>query len=296
MRAMHRLSSTLIWVGLAVLSTVCGVFRAGAQQHESAAQLVREVAYNELHDHERHGYWRYWVEKHTPHDTRLEQQVETSEGTLARLLLANGRPLDERSQQEEQSRLVRLMNSPKEQASEREAYLEDEKRIASVLDLMPDAFLYEYGIDENGCRRLRFRPNPGYAPRTMEAHVVHAMSGELWVDARLKRLVRLDGQLDDNVDFGFGLLGRLNKGGWVRLQRTPVSANEWKTERLEVHVTGRAVIFKSIGRETSEVRGGFAAVPAGNLAEGVRILQQADARTLAIANARVSPVALTRTR
>jgi len=222
--------------------------------------------------------------------------VETSEGTLARLLLANGRPLDERSQQEEQSRLVRLMNSPKGQASEREAYLEDEKRIASVLDLMPDAFLYEYGIDENGCRRLRFRPNPGYAPRTMEAHVVHALSGELWVDARLKRLVRLDGRLDDNVDFGFGLLGRLNKGGWFRLQRTPVSANEWKTERLEVHVTGRAVMFKSIGRETSEVRGGFAAVPAGNLAEGVRILQQADARTLAIANARVSPVALTRTR
>jgi len=72
MRAMHRLSSTLIWVGLAVLSTVCGVFRAGAQQHESAAQLVREVAYNELHDHERHGYWRYWVEKHTPNETRLE--------------------------------------------------------------------------------------------------------------------------------------------------------------------------------------------------------------------------------
>jgi hypothetical protein len=44
------------------------------------------------------------------------------------------------------------------------------------------------------------------------------------------------------------------------------------------------------------VRGGFAAVPAGNLAAGVRILQQTDARTLAVANARVSPVALTRTR
>ncbi|MGA3372899.1 MAG: hypothetical protein ABSC48_14175 [Terracidiphilus sp.] len=26
-------------------------------------QLVREVVYNELHNHERHGYWRYWVER-----------------------------------------------------------------------------------------------------------------------------------------------------------------------------------------------------------------------------------------
>jgi hypothetical protein len=285
-----------LWIGAGLLAAISGGCWCSAQQ-QPAGQLVREVSYNELHDHERHGYWRYWVEKRTEQCTRLEQQIETSEGTLARLMLADGRPLNEHTRHEEQARLDKLMNSPREQASQRQAFAEDEKRIATVLTLMPDAFLYEYAGDENGRHRLRYRPNPSYVPKSMEARVVHAMSGEMWVDARLKRLVRMDGRLEDNVDFGFGMLGRLNKGGWFGLQRTQVSATEWKTERLEVHVTGRAVI-KTISRETSEVRGGFATVPAGmNLAQGVRMLQQSDARNIiATAGARAAPVALAKSR
>jgi hypothetical protein len=80
------------------------------------------------------------------------------------------------------------------------------------------------------------------------------------------------------VDFGFGILGRLYNGGWFRLQRTRVSSTDWKTERLEVHMSGRAMLFKTIARETSEHRGGFVAVPAGmNLAQGVRLLDHAPA-------------------
>ena len=37
-----------------------------SQQPIPSAQLVREVVYNELHDHDRHGYWRYWIERRTP--------------------------------------------------------------------------------------------------------------------------------------------------------------------------------------------------------------------------------------
>ena len=99
------------------------------------------------------------------------------------------------------------------------------------------------------------------------------MRGEIWVDLRGKQLVRLDGQLDENVDFGYGILGRLYKGGWFRLQRTEVSATDWKTERLEVHMNGRAFFLKTISRETSEVRGGFEPVPAGlSLAQGMKMI------------------------
>ena len=38
-------------------------------------------------------------------------------------------------------------------------------------------------------------------------------------------------------------------------------------------MNGRALLFKSIGRETSETRGGFTAVPAGlTLAQGAALL------------------------
>jgi hypothetical protein len=239
------------------------------------AQLVREVVYNELHDHQSHGYWRYWIERHSQKETRLDDQVETADGPITRLALSNGRPLDLEARQAEQARLYRLLNSPSEQARHRQEYADDEKRIGRIVALLPDAFLYEYAGEEKGCFRLRFHPNPEYPARSIEARIFHAMSGELWVDARHKRMARLDGYLEENVDFGYGILGRLFKGGWFRLERTQVSVTDWKTERLEVHMSGRAMLFKTIARETSEVRGGFAAVPAGmNLAQGLALIGQ----------------------
>lgn len=53
-----------------------------------------------------------------------------------------------------------------------------------------------------------------------------------------------------------------------------MSATDWKTERLEVHMNVRALLVTSFARETSEVRGGFTPVPAGmSLAQGVSLLE-----------------------
>src|ERR1035441_6224981 len=82
---------------VAVLLVVCGASCIRGQQEQiPASQLVREVVYNELHDHARHGYWRYWIERHAEGETRREEQVETAEGPIKRVILNNGRPLDAR--------------------------------------------------------------------------------------------------------------------------------------------------------------------------------------------------------
>jgi len=55
-----------------------------------------------------------------------------------------------------------------------------------------------------------------------------------------------------------------------------VSANDWKTKSLEIHVNVRALLVKTFARETSEERGGFAPVPAGmSLAQGLALLDEA---------------------
>jgi len=243
----------------------------------SAAQLVREVVYNELNDHLGHGYWRYWIESRAGKETQLQDQVETAQGPVTRLALSNGLPLSAETQQQEEARLRHLLASPREQTRRRQEYDEDEAHVGQILALMPDAFLYQYESDEKGCHKLSFRPNPAYSARTIEARVLHAMSGTLWIDARMKRLVRLDGRVEENLDFGFGILGRLNKGGWFQLERTHVSPTEWKTDRLELHLLGRALLVRSFTRETSEVRGGFAPVPPGmDIAQGLALLQQSE--------------------
>jgi hypothetical protein len=252
-------------------------FTAAAQVPQSglalnSATLVREVVYNELHDHDAHGYWRYWVERHAGASTEVVEQVETPDGPLSRKQKTNGRPLPAAAREDEDHRIERLLSSPSEQAEHRRSYAEDEHRIARILALLPDAFVYEPAqlqtLGDTTCYHLVFHPNPSYPAHSIESRIFHAMFGELWVSQKSKRLVRLDGKLQENVDFGFGILGRLYKDGWFRLERThvglgPAGTGDWKTQRLEVHMQGRAMLFKTIARETSEVRGGFTPVPAG---------------------------------
>jgi hypothetical protein len=268
------------WIAAAFLAAVASAF---SQQPPSAippSQLVREVVYNELHDHDRHGYWRYWIQHRMAQQNQVEEQVETKDGPVTRLILNNGRPLDEAGARQERQRLRHLIDSPGEQARKRQEYAEDEKRIGRILALLPDAFVYHYQGVENGCVHLSFRPDPNYPAHSIEARIFHAMSGDLWIDARMKRLARLDGHLEENLDFGYGILGRLYKGGWFRLQRTAASSTDWKTERLEVHMNGRALLFKTIAKETSELRGGFLPVPAGmNMAQGLELLTASQENT-----------------
>src|SRR5215469_540493 len=236
-------------------------------------QLVSEVVYNELGDHERHGYWRYFAEKHTQQGTMVEDQIETADGTVKELVLSNGRPLGRTARQVEREQLDHLLASDADKARLRREHFEDERRIGRILALLPDAFLFEYVNEEKGCWHLRFWPNPQYPAQGIEARIFHAMTGGIWIDARMKHLVRLDGRLQSNVDFGYGLLGRLYKDGWFRLERTQVSATDWKTNRLEIHMNGRAMLFKTIARETSEVRSTFTPVPAAmSLKQGVDML------------------------
>jgi hypothetical protein len=254
-----------------------------AQPAMPAGQLVREVIFNEQNDHQRHGFWRYWVEKRTASGTSLTEQVETADGPIARLTMSDGRALSPEAQQQEQDRLQELLNSPSEQARHLKQYDEDEERIGRILALLPDAFVYEYDGEENGCYRLRFQPNPGYNARSIEARIFHAMSGNLWVDARYKRLARLEGRVDENVDFGFGILGRLYQGGWFRLERVQVSATDWKTKSLEVHMNIRALLVKTFARETSETRGDFKPVPAGmSLKQGLALIDQVQLQAMSV--------------
>ncbi len=277
----------MLWMSAGLIGLSQSVWCAFAQPAPPpipAAQLVREVIYNELNDHRDHGFWRYWIQSHAGNEIQLQNQVETAEGPVTRLALSNGLPPSAETQQREQVRLQHLLSSPQEQARRRQEYAEDEAHIGRIMALMPEAYRFQYEGDENGCHKLSFNPNPAYSAHTIEARVMHAMSGTLWIDARMKRLVRIDGHVQENLDFGYGILGRLYKGGWFQLERTQVSSTEWKTDHLEVHFLGRALLLKNLNRETSEVRGGFAPVPPGlHIAQGLALLQQSEtqARTQA---------------
>jgi hypothetical protein len=228
---------------------------------QTPQQLIKDVVYNELVDHRQHGFFEYVDAKRTGQQIVVKAEVETRTGRVNRLLSTGGKPLTAEEEAAESSRLETLLRDPGQQQKLLRDYQGDEDRIARIVALLPDGFLYEFDGVEGENIRLKYEPNPDFKPPTYEARVFHGMAGTIWINAREKRLCRLEGRLVANVDFGYGLLGRLDKGGTFNMERVEVAPGSWKTRVLDVHITGHVILLKSIGKDQEEVRSQFRPVP-----------------------------------
>jgi hypothetical protein len=228
---------------------------------ESPRQLIKDVVYNELANHQHHAYFEHLDVQRTGQETLLKAEVETRTGRIHRTLAKDGKPLSAEQQEQETRRLGALLNDSSQQQRLLRDYQGDEDRIARIVSLMPEGFLYQFDGVEGDDIRLTYRPNPDFKPPTYEARVFHGMSGTVWINAREKRLSRLEGQLVSNVDLGYGLLGRLDKGGTFDLERVEVVPGNWKTRVLDVHISGHVILLKSIGKDQTERRSEFHQVP-----------------------------------
>ena len=273
-------------VTLAMLAASSISLAQNAQTPPSLEQLVKDVAWNELRDRERDSFWQYRVQQKIGQETFVKYQVETGHGPIYRVLEKNGQHLDGKQQSEEEARLNSLLNSPRALEKNREDHLQDEERLQRLTKLMPEAFIYEAdGPPSGDLLTLKFRPNPAFKPPTYEARVFHGMAGTMVVNQRLKRFVAMHGTVIDRIDFGYGLLGYVDKGGHFDLHREQVSDTHWKTDLVNVHVSGRVILFRSVSKDHFEARSQFQPVETTiSLAEAKRLLDQADAKDQARLN------------
>lgn len=257
-------------------AAVTGAWAADAPPQQSAHDLVKDVVWNELQDRGHATFWQYHVEKRVGERTVTEEQVETNDGPVFRVVANGGTPLNESERQQEEGRLQQLLRDPSRQARVKQQHEADEQRLERLMKLMPDAFLYDYDGMDGGLVRLKFRPDPAYKPPTYESRVFHGLAGTMWVSPDEKRLAHLSGTIVEEVDFGYGLLGKIEKGGTFELKRQQVSPTHWKTSLISLHMEGRLIFFKSVSKDQREVRSDFKPVPLEtNLKEAMTLLEQA---------------------
>jgi hypothetical protein len=87
------------------------------------------------------------------------------------------------------------------------------------------------------------------------------MAGELWIDREQERMVKLDAHLIADVDFGWGILGRLYKGGSILVEQADVGEHHWETTRMKLSLTGKALMIKPLSFQTTEDASHFEPVP-----------------------------------
>jgi hypothetical protein len=212
-----------------------------------ATQYAREAFQHQLEaDHTDHTHWRYRIHREDDKGSQDRDVIETKDGELARTLFINGQPLTSEQRVDDEERMKKLVEDANDRAKREKRLKEDHDKGDQMLKAIPDAFIFKYDGAEDGQIRLSFFPNPHYNAPTRETQVFRSMSGKLWIDRAGGRLSRMDGALFEDVTFGWGLLGRLNKGGTFSVTQNRVGENHWEIVGLDVRMTGKAVIFKSI--------------------------------------------------
>ena len=209
---------------------------------------------------------RYFLRKSTPRLTSTKDIVETRDGDVARLLSVNDRPLSQADEQKEAARLDALASNPSLQRHRKQSEDADFGLVLKLLRMLPNAFLYEYAGTGSGpagqVQKFAFRPNPKFDPPDYETQALTALSGELWIDAAEERVTRLEGHLQQDTDYGWGILGRLNKGGWVVIEQADVGDKQWRILHVQMEMTMR-IVFKSRNIDTVEQFTHYAPVPLG---------------------------------
>jgi hypothetical protein len=230
--------------------------RAQEPPPEDPVALVRAASWNELHSSNSGHPFRFRLRKQDENGSTTKDIIETKDGDVARLVAVNDKPLTPDRAKIERERLDNLLAHPELQARRHKKEQEDSGRENEMVRLLPDAFIYTYrGVVEtpNGpAWRLDFVPNEKFLPPDREAQVYHGMAGQLWIDCAQKRMARLDAHLIADVNFGWGVIGRLYKGGTILVIQKDVGEHHWEALHLKLNLTGKILMLHSITFQSTE--------------------------------------------
>ena len=259
---MHRWSRLLRHFSAAEVAVFAlSVFSAGhsvAQPQGSDPSALAEVrqAVNVELDASRtdKSIWTYRESNTTSEKHAVYTAIETPQGTLRRLTELNSQPLSPQATATETHRIHNYVNDSSAQAKARKAGQHDDAQATEMLKMLPDAFIWTRAGENGDLLTLNFRPNPDFDPPDMQSRVMGIMAGQMIVSKDSHRIRTLRGTLTDDVLIGFGILGKLNRGGTFDVERRMVGDGRWQITETHVHIGGHALLFHTIGQQEDDVK------------------------------------------
>jgi hypothetical protein len=183
--------------------------------------------------------------------------IETSEGRADRIVLFNGEPLSPDQQAKQQHRLEKLLSDHDAVKNELKDQKSETQRRARIVKAFPMAFFFDYAGVEKGLVRFDFRPEPDFSPKDRETQMYRGMEGSVWIEPVQERIVRIEGVLVKDVNFGWGIVGHLNKGGIYEITQTQLSPGHWRITLLDVDLKGKTFLINSFRFKRKETNSRF---------------------------------------
>ena len=260
-----------------------GQSEASARTPAQAQTLVTRALATELRASQDHSHpMRYRLRKSSPRMTSTKEIAETRDGDVARLISINDQPLSEADELREQARLDTLLSDPSRQRHRKQSEESDTGIVLKLLRMLPQAFTYEYAGSNQGPSgalvKFHFRPSPGFNPPDLETQALTAMTGELWVDEAQERVMHLEGHLQQDTNYGWGVLGKLDKGGWIVLDQADIGGHQWRLTRFQIRMNLR-ILFKTKSFDSTQEMTRYVPLPHGmNYRQAIQMLRSGPGR------------------
>jgi hypothetical protein len=199
----------------------------------------------------------------------LRAVIESKQGSVARLVERNGKPLTAAEDTAEKKRLQDAIERPEEFSKHhrRDNSMRDDA--IKLIKMMPNAMLYTYAPDQPqpaGATAkqvvLDFKPNPEFHPPTMLSELLTGLEGRVWIDEETKHVTRAEGRVLHVVNFGFGVVARIYPGGSIVFEQTNVGGGHWVFSHLDEHLVVRALMVKTLPENSKITATDFTLMPA----------------------------------
>jgi hypothetical protein len=226
-------------------------------------------------------YLRYVAHLSNARGLQVRDVLESHDGTVARLISKDGRPLTPEEDAAERSRLQTMLDNPAAFAKHVKGDVSGKKMAVDMIKMMPDAMIFTYvpGQPQTGRAGahapevvLDFKPNPQWTPPNMTSEALTGFQGRLWIDSESHTMVKLDGDIFQGINFGFGMVAHIYPGGKVSLEQTNAGQQHWIFSHFEEHVTVRALMVKTLRENTEITSSDFHMVPSMTYQEAIHML------------------------
>ena len=275
MRRASRFKGLVLAAVLPLLMSAWSLYASQQPQGSdpAAVEILRRAIAAELEaSRTDKSIWTYREENITPGRHAVYTTIETPQGTLRRLTELNGHQLGPDEAATESRRIANYIVDSNAQAKARRAAEHDDAQATELTKMLPDAFLWTKGSEDDNLITLNFRPNPHFDPPDMQSRVMGIMAGQVVIAKDGYRIKTLRGQLTDDIRIGFGILGKLDRGGTFDIERRMVGDGRWQINDTHVHIGGHALLFHTIGQQEDDMKTDWHPSTAQTLEEAARQL------------------------
>jgi hypothetical protein len=101
-------------------------------------------------------------------------------------------------------------------------------------------------LDGRSAILLTFQPRPGVEAEIKAGKILRKFAGRAWIDEEDLQLVRVEGELVDDLSFGFGILAKLKKGSTAFILRRKINDEIWLPAEARFVGQARILLVKAL--------------------------------------------------